>query len=619
MKRKSTLWATLAVVAVLASASLPMEAAEPKAPGPKAVAGKVVSVTLYRGQALVTRAVPVEAPAGAIELLVGDLPQQVVAESLFAEGSEGLDVRAVRFRTRAVRQEPREEVRKLDEQIEAVEAKISRNKKMQELVAQRLKYLDKLEAFTAPTAKVELTKGVLNVETLTKLTQFSFQEREKAAEEGLKLDAEARDLAKQLSLLQRQRSKLTAGGSRTVGEALVFLDKKAAGNGEIRLSYLVEGCGWSPAYNLRTNEDRTKVDVEYNAIVRQMSGEDWDGVQLTLSTASPALSAEGPGLAPFRLALSKGVPQGKQRQTLDIKLFMGRQQALASAAHREQRKAQQLRVSRDANWKMNVAANELQNIELVVERDAFRAMLAEAPADPEGPSVSYKLNGPVSLASRADQQMLRILETKLDTSFYYVATPILTSYVYREAKVQNTGTEVLLAGPVSVYLDGRFVGRGEVPTVAQGQSFVMGFGADPQLRARRERADRDERVQGGNREISVTYRIVLENYGQAPATVRVFDRVPLSERDTDIRVTLDEMKDDKLSTDKLYLRIEKPKGILRWEVEVPAKAAGETARILTYGYKIEFDRNLTLTTPGRTRASAMQQEFETMQKRRYNK
>ena len=61
---------------------------------------------------------------------------------------------------------------------------------------------------------------------------------------------------------------------------------------------------------------------------------------------------------------------------------------------------------------------------------------------------------------------------------------MLTSYVYREAELANSSDQDLLAGPITVYLDGRFVGRGEIPTVA-GQTFVVGFGADPQLRARR--------------------------------------------------------------------------------------------------------------------------------------
>ena len=229
--------------------------------------------------------------------------------------------------------------------------------------------------------------------------------------------------------------------------------------------------------------------------------------------------------------------------------------------------------------------------------------------------MSYKLKTAVSLASRSDQQMLRILDTKLDTAFYYVATPILTSYVYREAKVLNTGSEVLLAGPVSVYLDGRFVGRGEVPTVAQGEDFVMGFGVDPQLRARRERVDREERVQGGNREIAVKYSITLENYKDAKAVVRVLDRKPVSDRDADVRVTVGEMS-DKLSADKIYERLEKPKGILRWEIEVPGKAGGESARILTYGYRIEFDRTLALGAPSGAKAAALQREFQDLQFRR---
>ena len=73
--------------------------------------------------------------------------------------------------------------------------------------------------------------------------------------------------------------------------------------GKVRLNYLVNNCGWSPAYTMRSADDRKKVRVEYNALIHQLSGEDWSNVSLTLSTASPALSAAGPGLAPFHVTL----------------------------------------------------------------------------------------------------------------------------------------------------------------------------------------------------------------------------------------------------------------------------------------------------------------------------
>jgi hypothetical protein len=177
-----------------------------------------------------------------------------------------------------------------------------------------------------------------------------------------------------------------------------------------------------------------------------------------------------------------------------------------------------------------------------------------------------------------------------------------------------------------VYLDGRFVGHSEIPTVARGQTFVVGFGADPQLRARRELAGRTENIQGGNRELSFKYRLVLENYKDQPATVRLFDRLPYSDRPNDVRIKLGELKDP-LSKDELYVRTERPKGILRWEIEVPASATGEKVRIVDYGFTLDFDRNFALRIPGSGAQPAAaapaqekaQQEFEMQQRARLTK
>jgi uncharacterized protein (TIGR02231 family) len=602
-------WSWLVVGLAVASAA--MAAAPPEAPG---VRGKVEAVTLYRGQAMVTRAVPVDGAAGRVELVVADLPEQIVPDSLFAEGGQGIEIRAVRFRTRAVGEEPREEVRKLEQETELAQDKIARNKRMQELITQKIAFLGKLEGFTAPTATMELSRGVLDFDALKQVTLFGFDERQKAAEEALKLDTEARDLAKQLALLQRQRAELAAGASKTVREAIVFLEKRGAEKGTLKLSYLVSQAGWMPAYNFRSAKDGKQVRVEYNALVQQMSGEGWDAVALTLSTASPVLGAQGPGLAPFRVVLAPGQPQtpaaGKdiaakyQVGQKRLQEFAGRQQAASS-----------LRDNRAFNWDMNAAANDFQWVELAAGREVLDALRGEPGLRAEGPSIAYALPSPVSLASRADQQMLRIADVELASRFYYVAVPILTSYVYREAELTNTGVEALLAGPVSVYLDSRFVGRGEIPTVAKGETFVMGFGADPQIRARRELLDKTEAVQGGNREVTLKYRLLLENYKEEAVKVRLLDRLPYPERKTDVRVTAGEMT-EKLSDDKLYARLEQPKGILRWDIEVAARAAGETAKTVEFSYKMEHDRSLVLTTPAEGKAGELQREFEEMQERR---
>ncbi|MBC8869992.1 MAG: mucoidy inhibitor MuiA family protein [Planctomycetes bacterium] len=586
---------------------------------PTTEVGKVTTVTLYRGQALVTREIPLKAGQGAIEIVVGDLPERVVSDSLFAEGSPGIDVRAVRFRSQAVGEEPREEVRKLDEAIKEANEKAELLRKTQELLGKQTTYLDQLEGFVAPTAKTELSKGVLDAEALEKITTFSFQKREEILTKQVENEKETKALEEQLSLLQRKRAELTDGSSHNAREAVVFVEKEADAPESISLSYLVESCGWSPSYTFRAGADRAEVAVECNALIHQMTGEDWGGVELTLSTASPAISAAAPGLAPFPVSLkSTGEQQGEQQAqqakqadlAVQAKSIRTRQQSAIMGFQN----TLDLTSNIGANWDVNAAANDFQSLELVNPRAALQALKLDSEGPDDGPSLSYRLAAPVSLASRSDQQMVRILQTNLASTFHHIATPVLTSYVYREAKLTNTSEEDMLGGPITVYLNGSFVGRGEIPTVARGQTFVVGFGADPQLRARRELADRTDSVQGGNRELSFQYRLVVENYKDQPVNVSVFDRLPHTERAADVRINLDELE-DALSDDKLYLRRERPKGIVRWDIEVAANAMGENARLIEYGYTVEFDRSFQLTAAA-SDSPEQRQEFEQLQRAR---
>ena len=116
----ATLW--LAAGLACAQLGLPVEPASPKpaqdvpaqmdsGPPPRPAASKIVDVTVYQGQALVTREVSVPEGEGTLELLVAPLPAQTEDSSLYSEGAEGLRVLSTRFRTRAVKDDTRQEVR----------------------------------------------------------------------------------------------------------------------------------------------------------------------------------------------------------------------------------------------------------------------------------------------------------------------------------------------------------------------------------------------------------------------------------------------------------------------------------------------------------------------------
>lgn len=598
----STTRSTLCFLAVTMSVSTASRATPPAR---DRVSGRVTHVTLYRGQAMVTRAIPVVGSKGNKELIVGDLPEQVAADSLVAEGGEGVEIRAVQIRSRAVGEEPREVVRKLDESLAQVNDKLLVNLKAQERLAKQTTYLDQLDGFVTATAKGDLARGVLDAAALEKVTLFSFGQRDTLADAAVELTREATDLNNQLTLLQRRRGELTGIASRTVREALIFVDKRNEGQDSIRLSYLVAKCEWSPVYTFRTGGDRKQIQVEYHGLIQQLSGEDWDGVELTLSTASPGLSASGPGLAAFAVSLSKeAAPKPLNPEELTARLDAARERLGAAVA--QQRGAPSPAEKAKLDWALNVAANEFQSLELMSGRDLVSTLQSTETDVAGGPSISYQIAGPVTLASQSNQQMVQILRSSFESRFYSVATPVVTRHVFREAEAINSGEQDLLAGPMSVYQDGQFVGRGEIPTIARGQKFTLGFGVDPQLRARRELAETTESLQGGNRKLDFKYRLILENYKDEPAKLRILDRLPNSSNSAQVRVTLAETK-DALSDDAIYLRRQRPKGILRWEIEVPAVAFREKARILEYGFTVEFDHNYQLSAQGGQQA---QSEFE---------
>lgn len=564
---------------------------------PTEVPGVVSRVTLYRGQALVTRKLALDGPAGSREIVVSNLPATVLDTSLYAETQDGLEIRAVRFRQRAVGEEPRAEVRELDQRIAELTASQALIQKRLELTTQKLAYLDQLQGFVAPTAISELTRGVLNAETLRELTRFAFEERGQISEQQVAANRELQKSSEDLALLQRQREELAAVAVRSVNEAVLFVEKLADGPQTVELNYLVSECGWSPAYNIRSNGSQDQVVIEYNALIQQLSGEDWKDVQLTLSTASPSVSASGPSLSAFHVTLGVGaeaaqVAAGSLDEASRLAVQYRANRSAQGVANAQLGNLFRFEEKTSLNWSINQMACSNQQFELSNPMEAVAMAMSEEGLD-DSPSLNYPLSSPVSLASRTDQQMVRVHRGELASQFFHVATPLLSGWVFREAEVTNRSEIDFLAGPVTVYIENRFVGRAELPTVAQGETFVIGFGSDPQLRTRRELVNRKEAVQGGNRELQMTYRLSVDNYKDKPVRLRIMDRLPHTNRPGEIRIALTG-DTPALSSDPAYQRRERPRNILRWDVEVPAEAQGEKSYSLEYSYTLDHDRNLAL-------------------------
>jgi hypothetical protein len=63
-------------------------------------------------------------------------------------------------------------------------------------------------------------------------------------------------------------------------------------SGEIEISYIMPGASWFPVYDLRILPEDNKLSITTYGILRQQTGEDWENVSLSFSTASPHFSTD---------------------------------------------------------------------------------------------------------------------------------------------------------------------------------------------------------------------------------------------------------------------------------------------------------------------------------------
>lgn len=577
--------------------------AEPQADG-----GVITGVIVYHGQALVTRTIQLNQAGGDVELLVENLPERILPESLYALSNDGVQVLSVRYREKTITEDTRKEVKELQEQIYGTDRQIRDTVRGIDNAKDRIdRYRDQWK-FVSDTSKTEMDQGVLNAKTIIELNEFMAEKNREIHEELVTLENQQLDLEKQKAQLVEKLEKLKNARQNTIRQALVYLHVPAPSTANaLQLSYLVSQADWSPQYNLKAAPQDNRVRIEYNAVVHQSSGEDWTNAELALSTAVPALVASPARLEPMQIDLiplqAKYAARAAVQSQAAEQAQMPQQESFYAYTDQSQR-FDELVQSRRSNISKGIKAQrELNTIAIsnqMIEFEADKRMVqqlqqqAVAIRRTEGVSVMYRLPGKLTLPSKSDQQLVTIASLKTPAEFVFMASPLLTDYVYLQAEITNNSDTILLPGPADMFRSDRFVGKGEMKLVTIGQTFTTGFGVDSQIQVTREFKDKKIETLWGNRMDQQFYRLAIENYYDKPVALRLMDRLPWSESPmVSIELT---SNSHPLSTDAEYLRTEREKGILRWDLELKPNTFGEKATIINYAFTLKYDNDMTIRT-----------------------
>ncbi len=514
------------------------------------------AVTVYPNQARVVRTGSAELTPETTHLIIEELPLTLNVDSVRVNGrgTARVRIRGVDISQRNYREVPAEKVRTLQAQIEDVQNEmkaIADDKATQEA---QLVYLDGIRLQTEQFAR-GLAFGRTTVEKQLDLLTF-LHTQDVHAREQIRLLAQREDeLQKTLNHLQAELKRHLSAGSKQRYRATVEVEVLDGGDFSAALTYVVNRAGWKPLYDVRLTETNTVFFTQL-AQVTQRSGEDWERVALTLSTARPALNQRKPDLKTWYINEFVPPPSPAPRR-------MAKMSRIRSAAPMMQA---------EASSPMMFEQEEVVEAEVVT-----------AEVNTNGAAVTFQLSGSSDIPGDGSARKVTIGEHELNPKLDYAAVPKHTDSVFRRATVQNKTGAPLLAGQVSLFAEGEFIGRNQLPFTAPNDDIEFLLGVEDRITIKRELVKRqtDKRFMRDRRKISYGYSITLKNLLPTYVTVAVEDHTPVPRHES-ITVKLESVRPAPKEQSDLNL--------LKWEVGL----AAESAQTIIYEYSVEHPREMNV-------------------------
>src|SRR5215471_8773029 len=262
-------------------------------------------VTVYSDRALIVRGEKVELEAGEHDLRVNNLPQ-FLRDSLRAAGKGSTAIRILNVDvTTAFRSRPPEaEIIALQDELERLTKNQALLEARKSALNDRRQWLRALGEQSRDFAK-GLAQGQMKPQDLADFFSFAANQALQDAEAAQSIETELNHVQQEVQAKKRELAQLQGDLLPDRLAAVVTVSLAEAGEFELELSYIVMGASWQPQYDVRVQmadeKDAGEVELTYVGVVQQTTGERWENVGLSLSTARPSLAAVLPELDPWYL------------------------------------------------------------------------------------------------------------------------------------------------------------------------------------------------------------------------------------------------------------------------------------------------------------------------------
>jgi uncharacterized protein (TIGR02231 family) len=444
---------------------------------------------------------------GRVTVEIPNIPMTAEPDSVraSARGTVQSQLLGVELRRTFYAETPIQKVRDLEERLQSLRDEDQLLANQENSVQKELDHLDGIIGATH-TFAYALSSGKSSLDAHKETLDFYRERRGAGLEAFQEIHGKRRTLAKQIEKTQRELDSIQSERDQEKYTAHIELEVVDSGKLEVDLIYHTSHCGWKPAYDFRKTDDR--LELTYLGQVQQATGEPWEEIQLTLSTAYPSLSAILPELKPWFIAPHR--PPAK---------------AAAPSQPQPEMRGGPPKVS---------AMPETPSPALQA------ASVTTADIQQSGASITYKVSGDLTIPEDGSPRKTTIAVIELSHETDYLATPKLAEAIYRRVKATNDSPYLLLPGQAQLFAHEDYLGTTRVDLTSPGGEIELYYGVDDRLKVEREltQRDTDKRLIGDRRRIRIGYEIKVMNHLDRDARLTVRDQLPVG-RHEDINVKLE--------------------------------------------------------------------------------
>jgi uncharacterized protein (TIGR02231 family) len=494
------------------------------------VEAAIEAVTVYSGRAQVLRRAAVQiVEAGEHTLKIGGLPTNLQRNSLRAQGRgpAGTRILGIEQESEIHAAPPVEQVERLVEEITRLRREIERTAARQKIIEEQREWLRTLGEQSARRLANGIAQSTARPEDASALFTYTSEEADRLVGQKLDLATRAEDLTRELEARERERRELSSGMSPDRIAASVRVQIGAPGELQIELSYLIGGASWRPRYDARVEVAEGDVRLVEQALVWQQTGEEWRGIELSLSNARPSEAVSLPDEPdPWYIDIEAPVAQVAYSTAAQSPAPRLRAAALRAPAIDGEEQVRGITAGGYAGQGYGP---------LMGQMDTVPAEVAEASVERSGAAQVFRVPGNIDVPGDGAPHTLGLGEHKLPCRFEYVAAPVVAPGVHLRAIATNSTGAVLLPGELHVFHAGpaadEYVGATQLERTAEGAEIKLYLGLDDNVTLKRELVERDtdkgSLLQSGIRRITFGYRATLANRTSQPQRIVFLDRLPV--------------------------------------------------------------------------------------------